>query len=85
MQGYDPQAAGKAAQALPALTICPDPYAAAAGAEALILCTEWPEFRELDWAKVKAQMVRPLLLDGRNALDRDHLRALGFEYLGIGR
>ena len=85
VQGYDPQAAGKAAQALPALTICPDPYAAAAGAEALILCTEWPEFRELDWAKVKAQMVRPLLLDGRNALDRDHLRALGFEYLGVGR
>ena len=85
VQGYDPQGARKAAQALPALTLCPDPYAAAAGAEALILCTEWPEFRELDWPRVKAAMVRPLLLDGRNALNREQLRALGFEYLGVGR
>ena len=85
VQGYDPQAAAKAAQALPALTLCPDPYAVAAGAEALILCTEWPEFAALDWGRLKAAMVRPLLLDGRNALDPATLTAAGFEYLGIGR
>jgi len=85
VQGYDPQAGVKAQEAVPALTVCPDPYAAAAGAEALVLCTEWPEFAELDFARLKAGMVRPLILDGRNALDRAALTALGFEVLGIGR
>ncbi|RPI24038.1 MAG: UDP-glucose/GDP-mannose dehydrogenase family protein [Actinobacteria bacterium] len=85
VQGYDPQAAAKAHEAVPGLTICPDPYAAAAQAEAVVLCTEWPEFAGLDFARLKAGMVRPLILDGRNALDREALTALGFEYLGIGR
>jgi len=85
VQGYDPQAAAKAQEAVPGLTICPDPYTAAEGAEAVVLCTEWPEFASLDFARLKAGMVRPLLLDGRNALDREALTALGFEYLGIGR
>ncbi|MCU0728088.1 MAG: UDP-glucose/GDP-mannose dehydrogenase family protein [Planctomycetes bacterium] len=85
VQGYDPQAGAKAHEAVPALTVCPDPYTAAQGAEALVLCTEWPEFATLDFARLKAGMVRPLLLDGRNALDRDALTALGFEVLGIGR
>jgi UDPglucose 6-dehydrogenase len=85
VQGYDPQAATKAKQALPELTLCADPYAAAGQAEALVLCTEWAEFADLDWARVKAQMVRPLILDGRNALDRERLASLGFEYIGIGR
>ncbi|HSC70072.1 MAG TPA: UDP-glucose/GDP-mannose dehydrogenase family protein [Candidatus Methylomirabilis sp.] len=85
VQGYDPQATQKASQALPGLTLCSDPYAAAAQAEALVLCTEWAEFADLDWARVKAQMIRPLILDGRNALDRERLVSLGFEYIGIGR
>jgi UDPglucose 6-dehydrogenase len=85
VQGYDPQAASKAKEAIPELEICPDPYAVAAEADALLLCTEWPEFLTLDFARLKAAMVRPLLLDGRNALDREALTALGFEYLGIGR
>jgi UDPglucose 6-dehydrogenase len=85
VRGYDPQAGHKAAQALPALAVCADPYEAAARAEGVVLCTEWAEFRELDWARVKAQMVRPLILDGRNALDREQLMALGFEYIGVGR
>jgi UDPglucose 6-dehydrogenase len=85
VQGYDPQAAAKAHEAVPGLTICPDPYAAAAQAEAVVLCTEWAEFASLDFARLKAGMVRPLILDGRNALDREALTALGFEYLGIGR
>jgi UDPglucose 6-dehydrogenase len=85
VQGYDPQAAAKAQAAVPGLKICPDPYAVAAEADALVLCTEWPEFARLDFARLKADMARPLLLDGRNVLDREALTALGFEYLGIGR
>jgi UDPglucose 6-dehydrogenase len=85
VQGYDPQAAAKAKEAVPELEICRDPYAVAAQADALLLCTEWPEFATLDFARLKAGMIRPLLLDGRNALNREALTALGFEYLGIGR
>jgi UDPglucose 6-dehydrogenase len=83
--GYDPQAAAKAKQALPALAICSDAYEVGAQAEGIVLCTEWAEFNGLDWARLKSQMIRPLILDGRNALDREKLTALGFEYLGIGR
>jgi UDPglucose 6-dehydrogenase len=82
-QGYDAPGEAKA-NAVPASRSAPSP-AAAAGAEALVLCTEWPEFADLDFARLKAGMVRPLLLDGRNALDREALTALGFEVLGIGR
>ena len=85
VSGYDPQAAAKARLALPELTLCPEPYEVAARAEAVVLCTEWAEFRELDWPRVKAAMVRPLILDGRNALDRERLITLGFEYIGVGR
>jgi UDPglucose 6-dehydrogenase len=85
VRAYDPQAAEKARQALPGLCICADPYAVADQAEALVLCTEWAEFAGLDWARVRAGMVRPLLLDGRNFLDREKMQSLGFEYLGVGR
>ena len=85
VRGYDPQAAAKVRKALPEITLCADPYAVAEQAEALVLCTEWPEFAALDWARLKAKMVRPLILDGRNALEQEKLMSLGFEYIGIGR
>ena len=85
VRGYDPQAAAKVQKALPEITLCADPYAVAERAEALVLCTEWPEFAALDWARLKAKMVRPLILDGRNALEPEKLMSLGFEYIGIGR
>jgi UDPglucose 6-dehydrogenase len=55
------------------------------GADAAILVTEWPEFRELDWHEVKARMAGDLLVDGRNFTDRDEVTAAGFTYEGIGR
>jgi UDPglucose 6-dehydrogenase len=59
---------------------------AAAGADAVVLVTEWPEFAELDWTgEVKRRMRVPLVVDGRNFLDRDALVAAGFTYEGIGR
>jgi len=61
------------------------PEAAAAGAEALVIATEWPEFANVDFAKVRESMTSPLLFDGRNLLDPGKMKAHGFEYHGIGR
>ncbi len=83
--GYDPQACQAARAVMPTLAIADDPYGVAEGAEALVLVTEWPEFISLDWARVKQAMRRAIILDGRNALDREKLLAEGFEYIGMGR
>jgi S-adenosylhomocysteine hydrolase len=55
------------------------------GADAVVLVTEWPEFRELDWAAVREAMTGALVVDGRNALDPASVRAAGLEYEGVGR
>jgi UDPglucose 6-dehydrogenase len=75
----------KAKAELPDATYCESPYEAAKGAEALILATEWEQFRQLDWAVVRDSMNRPLILDGRNFLPVATMRSLGFEYYGVGR
>jgi UDPglucose 6-dehydrogenase len=62
-----------------------EPYAAAEGADALFLVTEWNEFRQPDWARLKASMRTPVLFDGRNVWDAGKARAAGFTYYGIGR
>lgn len=62
-----------------------DPYAAAAGAEAVVLVTGWAEYARLDWARLRAVMARPLLLDTQNMLDAAQLTAAGFTYLDVGR
>ena len=59
--------------------------AAVEGAEALIVATEWPEFRQQDFAEVKKRMLAPLVFDGRNVLDPPTMKELGFNYRGIGR
>jgi UDPglucose 6-dehydrogenase len=63
----------------------PDPYAAAAGADALFLVTEWNEFRQPDFELLKRTMRQPVLFDGRNVWDPKKVRAMGFTYHGIGR
>ncbi len=55
------------------------------GADAVLLVTEWPEFRELDWDRAARLMARPLILDGRNLLNPQRMRKLGFEYDSFGR
>lgn len=63
-----------------------DPYCAAKGCHAIILATEWPEFIDLDWARIKDQMQPPyILLDGRNAIPKEIISKLGFTYLSFGR
>jgi UDPglucose 6-dehydrogenase len=82
---YDPVAAAKADGMLAGAQICDSVLEAVEGADAAVLVTEWPEFAELDWAEVKRRMRVPLIVDGRNFLDRDALIEAGFTYEGIGR
>jgi UDPglucose 6-dehydrogenase len=51
----------------------------------LLIVTEWPEFRKLDWERIRDSMARPLVLDGRNLLSPTEMKALGFEYHSMGR
>ena len=85
IQVYDPQAMDKTKSLFPEIRYCDDPYAVAEGAEALMIVTEWDEFRDLNWEQIKKSMLRPLILDGRNLCNGDELVALGFEYQGIGK
>jgi UDPglucose 6-dehydrogenase len=83
---YDPVAAQQADGILGGARICATALEAVDGADAVVLVTEWPEFGELDWAgEVKRRMRQPLVVDGRNFLDRDALVEAGFTYEGIGR
>ena len=85
VRAYDPQAMKKTQAQFPTVNYCHDPYEAASGADAVLLLTEWPEFRDLEWARIRDAMLRPLVLDGRNLLDPARMRELGFEYHSIGR
>ncbi|MBI5167694.1 MAG: UDP-glucose/GDP-mannose dehydrogenase family protein [candidate division NC10 bacterium] len=88
IKAYDPKAMEKAKRELEGVTFCNDPYAVAEGCEALIIATEWREFKTLDMARIKTLMRRPFILDGRNIYNREELvrlRQMGFEYVGMGR
>jgi len=85
IRAFDPQAMEKALSEIPEIFYGANPYEVAAGAEALVLATEWPEFLDLDWVKMHRAMARPFILDGRNFLNRPLLMEVGFEYEGMGR
>ena len=82
---YDPQAMEKAKQVLKKVTFCKNSYEVCKGSDCLFVVTEWNEFKELDFAKVKKLLKRPLLIDGRNMYEPEKLKKLGFTYVGIGR
>jgi UDPglucose 6-dehydrogenase len=87
VRATDPVALGNARQLYPDLGViyCGPPLDALRNADAVVLVTEWPEYRELDWAAVKEILGNPLILDGRNFLDRHELERLGYRYVGVGR
>lgn len=85
IQAYDPQARENAAHVLKKVTICENPYQVAEGADALVLATEWNEFKQLDFEKIKQLMRKPVIMDGRNLWDAEKMRSLGFKYFGVGR
>ncbi len=83
--GYDPHALANAKEECPDIQAAADPYEAAAGADALVLCTEWPEFRTLDLARVRELMARPVVVDARNMFEPEEMRSAGFAYYPTGR
>jgi UDPglucose 6-dehydrogenase len=88
IQAYDPVAmpeAGRVFGALAGLRLVSSQQAALAGADALLIATEWKEFRTPDFDLIKATLKQPLILDGRNLYDPVLMRAFGIEYQAIGR
>jgi UDPglucose 6-dehydrogenase len=86
VRAYDPVAIKEAKLELNGTVhYCESPYAAAEGVDALVVGTGWPEFRGLDFDRIKHLLKRPLIVDTKNLLDSVRLRAMGFEYVGVGR
>lgn len=85
VRAYDPAVEDGSDSRLAGIEICTDPYEATAGADVLAVLTEWPEFTELSFAKVAEVIGEKNVVDARNLLDRDAIKALGFAYDGIGR
>jgi UDPglucose 6-dehydrogenase len=86
VQAFDPAAMPVAKKLFGAgVTFAPRSYAALAGADALAVVTEWNEFREPDFAKMRKLMKTPVVFDGRNIYSRELMRAHGFTYFSIGR
>ncbi len=80
IRAYDPEAMEKAHLVLPQIHYAKSAYEAAEGTEALLIATEWKQFRDLDWGRIHNSMTRPLILDGRNLLSSREMKSHGFEY-----
>lgn len=86
VRAYDPVAIPEAKIRLNgSVRYCDSAYAAAEGMDALVVGTGWPEFRALDFERIKHLLKKPIIVDTKNLLDSTRLRALGFEYVGVGR
>jgi UDPglucose 6-dehydrogenase len=85
VKAYDPLAMERAAKLLPEVTYCTDAYEVAKGSDALMLVTEWDEFKELDLGVLASLMNQAVLVDGRNFFDPDEMALAGFRYDCIGR
>jgi UDPglucose 6-dehydrogenase len=84
VRGFDPAAGANALRELPALELADSPEAAVSGADAVVVGTEWPEFRDLPWLAWRSMMRRPLVFDGRRLLNAEILRSAGYEVLVLG-
>jgi UDPglucose 6-dehydrogenase len=87
VKAHDPVAMDRAQVQHPGLGLvyCASPDQVFADSDAVVLVTEWPEYRDLAWEDLRTSMRRPVVLDGRNYLDRERLRDAGFQYVGFGR
>ena len=85
VRAYDPAAMENASKVLKNVTLCDGPYEVAEGADALVLATEWNEFKQINFNRIRDVMRQPVILDGRNLWDPEQMYALGFDYSGIGR
>ena len=84
IRGYDP-VVGEASFTLAGIERAAGPIEAADGADAVLVLTEWNEFRWVDFTKLHAVMTTPVIVDARNLLDPHSLRQMGFTYEGVGR
>lgn len=82
---YDPKADLSEVREHVEFEFCDDVYAVAKGSDALVLITEWPEFKDLDYDRLKLAMKKPVFIDTKNLLDNEQMTAKGFSYFGIGR
>ena len=85
IQAYDPAAMEEASILLPGIRLCGNSYEAAEGADALVLMTEWNQFRNLDMDRIKAALRAPIFVDLRNVYEPARMAALGFQYTSVGR
>jgi len=86
IQAFDPQAMINAKKVLNyRIKYCQNAYEACKNAQFLIIATEWPQFKKLNWQKIKHLMKNDIILDGRNLLDKQKIEKLGFKYIGVGR
>ena len=85
VRAYDPVARDEAVKLLPDIVYVDDEYAAVKGADALVLVTEWNQFRALDLNRIRDLMKTPKVADLRNIYEPEDMRELGFEYVGVGR
>jgi UDPglucose 6-dehydrogenase len=83
--GFDPIAETEARRLIPGVEFAPGALAAVDDADAVVLVTEWQEFKDLDWREVAGRMRGRLIVDGRNALDAGAIQAAGLSYEGVGR
>ena len=85
VKAYDPVAMDNAGELVPEVTFCATAYDVAKEADALLLVTEWNEFKQLNWEKIRSFMRQPIVVDGRNLYDPTEMAARGFIYWGVGR
>jgi UDPglucose 6-dehydrogenase len=85
VKGYDPVSMEWAGRIMPGVQLAEDAYELVSGCDAIIVCTEWNEFKQLDLERVKRLMKQPVIVDGRNIYEPGHMRTFGFTYVGVGR
>jgi UDPglucose 6-dehydrogenase len=85
VRAYDPAGMDQARPLMPDVTFCDGPYACAEAADAVVIVTEWEQFRALDLERLKSVMAAPILIDLRNIYPVDEMLGIGFMYESIGR
>ena len=85
VQAFDPAAMAEASRMLPSVLMCKDAYEACSGADALVIVTEWNQFRMLNLERVKSLLQEPILIDLRNIYQPAAMKQAGFLYLSVGR
>lgn len=86
VSAYDPKATERTRALIPDIKYCSDPYQAAEGADAILIVTEWDEFRQMDWNRLLLSVEQPIVIDGRNIFENpEEISRKGFRYISIGR